>query len=316
MPAKRTLRLGSRGSRLARRQTDLVADRLRELGIDLAIDLIETTGDRQKVADFGALGAKGVFVKEIEAALLARRLDLAVHSLKDLPTALPDGLVLGAVLPRASPFDAWVPSRMASPDRSEAATTVATGSLRRAAQLRAVRPELRILPLRGNVPTRLRKIDEGAASATVLAVAGLERLDLADRIGRVYTAEEMTPAMGQGALAVEARRGEFGDLLSELEDPPTRLAVEAERAFLARVGGGCLVPVGVLAQPEAEAWRLTGMIASPDGGSLVRLSRRVPGDSLRRAAEDMAEAVFDQADDAIRSAFPRAGRRGFPRAVP
>ena len=303
MTSSRTqLRIGTRSSRLARWQADHVCSRLRELGADPTIVFIQTTGDLDKRTDFGSMGAKGIFVLEIENALRENRIDLAVHSLKDLPTELPAGLVLGGVLERASPYDALVSRNGCHLRDLDQGATIATGSLRRASQVLAIRRDLKIVPLRGNVPTRIDKIRQGQADATLLAVAGLRRLGLHAEAAQEFSPEEITPAMGQGALAIESREGEHLDLLSRIEHPPTRQCVRAERLFIAKVGGGCKTPVGILVEPGgSKGWTMTAMLASADGASLLRESREIasPGD-LDAAAEELGARMLEKADDAIR----------------
>ena len=265
------LRIGTRGSDLARWQADRVASLLREQGVDAEIILIKTLGDLDQRTKFSELGGKGIFIKEIEQALLEGSIDLAVHSLKDVPTQLAPGLALACVPERVSPLDAWVSHTGAKLDELPAGARVATGSLRREAQLRALRPDLVYQPLRGNVPTRLGKVKAGEADATLLAEAGMRRLGLETSIVEVMDADRMTPPMGQGALGIETREGEAAGLWQQLEDPTARRAVEIERRFLARIGGGCSTPAGVLAEPaQGGGWRVVAMIASPDGRQLIR----------------------------------------------
>lgn len=295
------IRLGTRSSRLALWQAEHVAELLRAGGHAVELVHIETTGDLDQVHDFGSIGAKGIFVKEIEAALLDRRIDLAVHSLKDLPTDLPEGLVLGAALERASPLDALVSRDGLKFEKLPPGARIATGSLRRAAQALALRPDLEIVPLRGNVPTRVRKIREGAADATLMAAAGLTRLGMEGEIAQVFAPELVTPAMGQGSIAIESRAGEFADALARLNHAPTRTGIDAERVFISRIGGGCKTPVGVLARAEEHAgWSITAMVASSDGKSLLR--ERCVADSaagLLRAAMELADSFLASADTAI-----------------
>lgn len=297
----RKIRIGTRGSRLALWQADHVAAKLRALGCEAAIEVIQTLGDRDRVRDFGSLGAKGIFVKEIEEALLAGRIDWAVHSCKDLPTALPEGLALGAVLERADARDALVSEGGLRLDELPAGATVATGSLRRAAQALHERPDLKIVPIRGNVPTRIEKIRAGEAAATLLAAAGLDRLGLEGEIAERFDVDRMTPAMGQGAVAIECRAGEFADLLAAIQHEPSRAAIEAERRFIARVGGGCRTPGGAHARIDAEGRAsFFAMLASADGRSLLR--ERIEVDraaDLVEAAEALARKMLDAADEAI-----------------
>ena len=255
------VRLGSRGSRLALVQAELVADPLAErTGADVAIVPITTTGDRDRKRPFGEIGARGVFVKEIEEALLAGRIDAAVHSAKDMTSTAADGLAVGAYLPRDDPRDA-----LCGAEALRAGMRVGTASARRRAQLLALEPSLSVEPLRGNVDTRLRKRDERGLDAIVLAAAGLDRLGLAHEIGRRFDPEELVPEAGQGALALQVRTGEE-HLVAALDDEKTRERVEAERALVARIGAGCLAPVAAYHDGEA----ITGVLAAEDGSWLER----------------------------------------------
>ncbi len=293
----RTLRLGTRGSQLARWQAEWVTAELERHGHTVELIEIATQGDIDRTRSIEAIGTQGVFTKAIQQALLAGEVDLAVHSLKDLPTISVEGLVLAAVPPRESPADALVVGRRATSDERRAAsderrpdelknpgvpldshpigslsflpqrTRVGTGSLRRQAQLRHARPDLRVSEVRGNVETRLRKLDEGQFAALVLAEAGLRRLGLANRITHLLPFSVMLPAVGQGALGIECRRDDHETLtaLGQLNDPATHAAVLAERALLAHLRGGCMAPVGALAAVEGRALKLQAVVLSADG---------------------------------------------------
>jgi hydroxymethylbilane synthase len=260
------LRLGSRGSRLALRQAELAAEALRRHApeLDIALVPITTTGDRDRRRPFGEIGSRGVFVKELEEALLEGRVDVAVHSAKDMTSTLTDGLAVGAYFPRGDPRDA-----LCGTVRLLAGMRVGTASARRRAQLLALEPTLSIEPLRGNVDTRLRKRGERGLDAIVLAAAGLERLGLAKEIGYRFDPDELVPEAGQGAIALQVRAGE-AELVVREDDPETRRRVEAERACIARIGAGCLAPVGAYHDGDA----LTALIAADDGSWLER--RRGP----------------------------------------
>ncbi|HBY60969.1 MAG TPA: hydroxymethylbilane synthase, partial [Solibacterales bacterium] len=241
------LTIGSRGSALALWQANWIKGRLESMGEECRIQVIKTTGDKIQNVPLAQAGTKGLFTKEIEEALLAGSIDLAVHSLKDLPTVLPDGLTLAAVPEREDPRDALVGRPLAA---LTAGARVGTSSLRRAAQVRALRPDLAVESIRGNVDTRLRKLDEGQFDAILLAAAGLRRLGWADRIAQTFDPHEMCPAAGQGALAIETR-GDGGpghQVCARLNHQPTQQAVLAERAVLAAMGGGCQVPIGAHAR--------------------------------------------------------------------
>ena len=253
------LTIGSRGSKLALWQAEHVKALLGAKGVETRIEIIKTVGDRVQDVPISLLGAKGVFTKEIEDALLAGEIDLAVHSLKDLMTTLPEGLVLAATPEREDPHDALAGCTLA--DLKEGAR-VGTSSSRRAAQLRLLRPDLLILEIRGNVDTRLRKLDEGQYDAVVLAAAGLRRLGLGERIAYQFDTSEMTPAPGQGALAIETRANGAGyDAARLLHDEEVFTAVTAERAVLEALGGGCQVPIGAYAEIFASTIHLRAMIA-------------------------------------------------------
>jgi hydroxymethylbilane synthase len=264
--------IGSRGSQLALWQAHWIAARLAEGGHETRLDIIRTTGDKITDVPLAKVGTKGLFTKEIEEALLDGRIDLAIHSLKDLPTEIPAGLTIAAVPEREDPRDAMVGARLSE---LPAGAKVGTSSLRRAAQLRMVRPDLAIESLRGNLDTRVRKLDEGQYRAIVLAAAGLTRLGWAHRIAEILSPEVMCPAVGQGALAVETRQeGEARDICAALDHAATRAAVTAERAMLAALGGGCQVPIGAHAVIEGDSLGLVGAVIAPDGDRMVRKSDR------------------------------------------
>jgi hydroxymethylbilane synthase len=256
------IRVGSRGSRLALLQAELASAPLRRRGVEIALVPITTVGDRDRTKPFGELGARGVFVKELEEALLDGRIDVAVHSAKDMTSVAVDGLAVGAYLPRDDPRDALCGAGELRPGMR-----VGTASVRRRAQLLALEPTLSVEPLRGNVDTRLRKRRERGLDAVVLAACGLDRLGLSAEIGRRLEPDEMLPEAGQGALALQVRIGEEG-LAAAADDGETRRRVEAERACVARIGGGCLAPVA--AHHDGE--RLTALVADEDGRWLERRS--------------------------------------------
>jgi hydroxymethylbilane synthase len=271
------LRVGSRGSRLALTQASLAADRLRAPGRELALVPITTAGDRDRRRPFGEIGERGVVVKGLEEALLEGRIDAAVHSAKDMTSTDTAGLAVGAYLPREDPRDALC-------GRSELrqGMRVGTASVRRRAQLLALEPELSIEPLRGNIDTRLRKRAERGLDAVVLAACGLDRLGLADEIGRRFEPDEVLPEAGQGALAIQVRAGEE-ELVAAADDPETRRRVEAERACVSAVGGGCLAPVAA----HHDGSTLVALVADEDGRWLERRSGDDPvalGEELARLA--------------------------------
>jgi hydroxymethylbilane synthase len=294
--------IASRGSQLALWQARWVEAQLAARGHECRIEIIKTTGDKITDVPLAKVGTKGLFTKEIEEALLAGAADLAVHSLKDLPTELPAGLTLAAVPPREDPRDALVGKRLSE---LPSGAKVGTSSLRRSAQLRKLRPDLVIESVRGNVDTRLRKLDEGRYDAILLASAGLKRLGWGERIAEMLAPEVMCPAVGQGALAIETRESGAGfDACRPLDDAATRAAVTAERGVLAALGGGCQVPIGAHATVDGDAVRVIAIVAAPDGSELVSaatqgpavdaeaLGRALGAELLGRGARAILEAVY------------------------
>lgn len=297
--------IGSRGSQLALWQAKWIAARLAERGHETRIEIIKTTGDKITDVPLAKVGTKGLFTKEIEEALLDGRIDLAIHSLKDLPTEVPAELSLAAVPEREDPRDAMVGSRLSD---LPPGAKVGTSSLRRAAQLRVARPDLVIESVRGNLDTRVRKLDEGQYRAIVLATAGLTRLGWAHRIAEILSPDVMCPAVGQGALAVETRaEGEARAICAALDHAATRTAVTAERAVLAALGGGCQVPIGAHAVVDGGAVRLAGVVIAPDGSRAVRkngqgavadageIGKRVGQALLEDGAREILEQVYGTA---------------------
>jgi hydroxymethylbilane synthase len=294
------LRIGTRGSRLARTQTDLVCRALAaahpELRAPDALEVvtIRTTGDRVTDRPLAELGGKGLFCKELEAALLERRIDLAVHSVKDLPTWLPAGLVLGAVLERADPRDVLLARPPAPIAALPEAAVIGTASVRRTAQLLAKRPDLRVVSFRGNVETRLRKLAAGEVDATLLALAGLRRLGI-DHAGVVLAPEEMLPAVGQGAIGIECRGDDEASLalLAAIDHAASSACVRAERALLAALDGSCHTPIAGYAHMCDEGLHLRALIARPDGSACLRTGRTgTPADAEtlgRDAGEELRQ---------------------------
>lgn len=271
---KAKLTIGTRQSLLALWQSNHIAALLRKEypECEVVLKKIVTKGDRILDVPLAQIGGKGLFTKEIEEDLLDGTIDLAVHSLKDMPTVLPEGLCLTAITERANVGDAFVSNKYGSFEELPLGAVVGTSSLRRKAQLLAKRPDLEIRDLRGNVDTRLRKLDEGLYDAIILAAAGLERLGHGDRISNLIPADVCLPAVGQGALAIEARTEdkEVRDMLSFLNDLTTKQATDAERAFLGLLEGGCQVPIGVHADVEGENIRIEAIIAALDGSTILR----------------------------------------------
>jgi len=270
------LRVGSRGSRLALTQAERAVSSLRAPGIELVLVPITTAGDRDRSRPFGEIGSRGVFVKELEEALLERRIDIAVHSAKDLTAADPEGLAIGAYLRREDPRDALCGSAELRPGMR-----IGTASVRRKAQLLALEPSLSIEPLRGNIDTRLRKRDERGLDAIVLAACGLDRLGLGGEIGHRFEPERILPEAGQGALALQVRDGDE-HLVAAADDHETRDRVEAERAVVAAVGGGCLAPVAA----HHDGAGLTALVAAEDGSWIERRT----GDDPAALGAELADA--------------------------
>jgi hydroxymethylbilane synthase len=265
-------RIGSRGSQLALWQANHISEQLQQQGHTISIEVIKTTGDKIADVTLAKVGTKGMFTKEIEEALAEGRVDLAVHSLKDLPTELPAGFVLAAVPKREDARDAFVSVKYSRIEELPEGARVGTSSLRRQAQLQALGRSLELVPLRGNVDTRLRKLQAGEFDAIILAAAGLTRLGLSDAIREYISPDRMCPAAGQGALAIETRADDVETLetVKFLDDRATRAAVQCERACLNTLGGGCQVPIGAYAVPVPEGLLLHAVVVSPDGQQIVR----------------------------------------------
>lgn len=290
------IRIGSRGSALALWQSRHVKARLEALGHEVEIRTITTTGDRVQDRRLEAVGGKGAFLKEIEEAMLVGEVDLAVHSLKDVPTALPEGLRLCATLERADPRDALLSAGSVPLRGLPQGARVGTTSLRRRCQLKALRPDLAVEDLRGNVDTRIRRLREGGYDAVVLALAGLVRLERASEVAEILEPEVVLPAPGQGAIVLECRDGDAGtaSAVASLGHPPTAAAVTAERAFLAVLGGGCNVTLGAHASAGPGGIRLLGLVGDAEGRTVIRgegqgrdpepLGRSVAEDLLARGA--------------------------------
>lgn len=290
-----TIRLGSRGSPLALWQTRWVAQALQQQhpGLRTEVVVIRTAGDRNRRDPLSQLGGKGLFVKELEAALAHRQIDLAVHSMKDMPTALPPGLHFGAIPERAEVRDAFVGRDGRRLAEATAAWRIGTGSLRRQAQLLERHAGLQLCDIRGNVDTRLRKLHAGEADGLVLAAVGLMRLGLQAEITELLPVEVMLPAVGQGALALESRAGDDIDaLLAPLHHVATAQAVTAERAFLAHLSGGCMVPIAALGQREGERLHLRGLVSSPQGDQVLRREVRGPASDAEVLGRQLAEQML------------------------
>jgi hydroxymethylbilane synthase len=292
------IRIGTRRSALARTQAEWVRARLRAAcpGVDARLVLIETQGDRLLGAPLAKFGGKGLFVKELEEGLLEGRVDIAVHSLKDVPVELPEGLHLAAICEREDPRDALVARRDARLAELPPGARVGTSSLRRQALLKTIRPDLQVVPIRGNVQTRLGRLDEGGVDAIVLALAGLRRLGLEAWATEVFDPGLFVPAIGQGALAIESRADDAGTnaRAAKIDHGLSARAAAAERAFLARLGGGCQVPLGAYATLEDGELLLRAFLGSPDGARVIRGERRGGRADGEQIGRDLAEVFLAQ----------------------
>jgi hydroxymethylbilane synthase len=300
------LRIGSRGSQLALWQANHISALLRERGHEVELEIIKTTGDKITDVALAKVGTKGMFTKEIEEALAEGRIDLAVHSLKDLPTELSQGFEIAAVTTRENPRDVFCSRNYESIEDLPRGALVGTSSLRRQAQLKAVRPDLEIRPLRGNVDTRLRKLEAGEYDAIILAAAGLNRLGKTQLVRQVIPFEVMCPAAGQGALGIEIRAGDSvtRQHLAFLDDAEAHATTTCERALLKKLGGGCQVPIGALAEVREGRLHLQAIVAEPDGSKILResldgtdpvqLGESVGEVLLQRGGEAILEAVYGQ----------------------
>lgn len=296
-----TIRIGSRGSQLARWQAQHLRQRLEALGVLAEIEIIHTSGDKILDVPLAAMGGKGLFTKEIEDALYEHRVDVAIHSLKDVPAVLPSGLVLTTFLEREDPRDVLVARAPASIATLPRQARVGTSSLRRQAQLLRLRPDLTVVTLRGNVDTRLRKLSEGQYDAIILAAAGLRRLERTEGVQEWIPIDEMCPAVGQGALALECREqdAELRQLLRPLHHQPTAAAVEAERALLRKLEAGCQAPIAAHATGQPGQLAMRALVAMPDGTHVIQAGgRQHPDESaeqlgLRIAAEMLAAGAAE-----------------------
>jgi hydroxymethylbilane synthase len=287
------LRIGSRGSQLALWQANHVAGLLRQQGHSVEIEIIKTTGDKIQDVALAKVGTKGMFTKEIEEALTDGRVDLAVHSLKDVPTELEPRFTVAAIMKREDPRDAFISVKYTRLEELPRFAKVGTSSLRRQCQLKGLRPDLEVIPLRGNVDTRLRKLESGEYDAIILASAGVKRLGLEQHVRSRIEPEIMCPAAGQGALAIETRSDDSQLLkhLGFLDDAGTRSAVECERALLGSLGGGCQVPIGAFAQTSDGILHLKAMVGRPDGSEILRESEQGsdPAELGRATAQKLLE---------------------------
>jgi hydroxymethylbilane synthase len=293
------LRIGSRGSQLAFWQAYHISALLRERGHEVELEIIKTTGDKITDVALAQVGTKGMFTKEIEEALAGGRIDLAVHSLKDLPTELSPGFEIAAITTRENPRDVFCSRKYQNIEDLPRRARVGTSSLRRQAQLKAVRPDLDIYPLRGNVDTRLRKLEAGEYDAIILAAAGLNRLGKTELVRQVISPQIMCPAAGQGALGIEIRAGDAitRQQLLFLEDAAARATTTCERALLNKLGGGCQVPIGAFAEVRDGRLHLEAIVADPDGSKVLRESR--DGTNPVQLGESVGETLLQRGGDAI-----------------
>jgi len=296
------LRIGTRGSRLALAQSEWIRERVEERAPDIRVELvrIKTKGDKILDSPLSEIGGKGLFVKEIEDALLRKDVDVAVHSVKDVPTELPDGLKLAVFPKREDPRDAFISVNYETLKDLPEGSSVGTSSLRRSSQLLHMRPDLHIEPLRGNVDTRLRKLESGDFQAIILATAGLKRLGLSSRINQIIPYDELLPAIGQGALGLEIRKDDkIRELLRFMNHKPTEMAVRAERAFLRELEGGCQVPVAAYGRLSGESLILKGMVAELDGSRIIKNEVRGQKDNPEDMGFSLARRLLSSGADEI-----------------
>jgi len=292
----REFAIGTRGSKLAVIQAEELLDKLRQVlpGLEAGLVKITTRGDRYSTAALDDSAGEGIFVKELEKALLDKQIDLAVHSLKDLPTEIPEGLMLAAVTARLDPRDVLVSMRGRLHDLA-AGAKIGTGSPRRAVQLLALRPDLRVCRIRGNIDTRLRKVFDGEFDGVIVAAAAMIRMDWEERITEYLPVEHFTPAVGQGALGIETRSEdkEVWDLLSKINDQTTWQAIAAERIFLQALGGGCRAPIAALGIVSADTLKLTGMVASVDGAHIMRAAEQGKASAAEQVGKRLARKMVE-----------------------
>ena len=304
---ERHIRIGTRGSALALAQANEVQGRLAAAHggrLTSEIIVIKTSGDRIQDRSLAAVGGKGLFTKELEEALLAREIDLAVHSMKDMPAVLPKGLAIPCLLPREDVRDAFLSTVAGSLAELPSGSVVGTASIRREAFVRRLRPDLKVVLFRGNVDTRLRKLAAGEAHATLLAAAGLRRLGLGDRITQLMSVDEMLPAPAQGAIGIETRSSDrvMRELLASIHDEATGVAIEAERAFLGELDGSCRTPIAALAEMHDGGLTLRGAILTPDGARIFETRRQgAASDAARLGIEAAQELLRRGGGDAFRN---------------
>ena len=299
----RKIRIGSRGSPLALWQANWIKDQLESRNPDIPVEIviIKTSGDKIQDVPLAKIGGKGLFVKELEEALLRKDVDFAVHSMKDMPIKFPFALCIASVTKRENPFDALISRNNIKLNDLPKGAKIGTGSLRRASQLLHYRPDLNLIPLRGNVETRIKKLETEGLDAIILATAGLIRLGWGDKISEIISPEILLPAMGQGAVGIEARKHDVDNqiLLADMDDENTHLALDAERAVVTQLEGGCNVPIGAFAIIEGNEMTLRGLVASLDGKTLYK--KELKGDKVNAVAlgNEMGNALLDMGGDKI-----------------
>jgi|TARA_B100000809_G_scaffold59724_1_gene56254 hydroxymethylbilane synthase len=299
----RKIKIGSRGSPLALWQANWIKDQLESRNPDIPVEIviIKTSGDKIQDVPLAKIGGKGLFVKELEEALLRKDVDFAVHSMKDMPIKFPFALCIASVTKRENPFDALISRNNIKLNDLPKGAKIGTGSLRRASQLLHYRPDLNLIPLRGNVETRIKKLETEGLDAIILATAGLIRLGWGDKISEIISPEILLPAMGQGAVGIEARKHDVDNqiLLADMDDENTHLALDAERAVVTQLEGGCNVPIGAFATIEGNEMTLRGLVASLDGKTLYK--KELKGDKVNAVAlgNEMGNALLDMGGDKI-----------------
>jgi hydroxymethylbilane synthase len=299
----RIIKIGSRGSPLALWQANWIKDQLESQHPDIAVEIviIKTSGDKIQDVPLAKIGGKGLFVKEIEEALLKNEVDFAVHSMKDMPIKFPYSLCIASVTKRENPFDALISKNDIKLDDLPKGAKVGTGSLRRIAQLLHYRPDLKLVPLRGNLDTRIRKLETEGLDAIILAAAGLIRMGWKEKISEIISPEVLLPAMGQGAVGIEARKSDVDNqiLLADLDDENTHLALDAERAIVTRLEGGCNVPIGAFATIEGDEITIRGLVASLDGKTVYQ--KEIKGSKINAIilGKELGDALIDMGGDKI-----------------
>ncbi len=303
MKGPRTIKIGSRGSPLALWQANWIKDQLGSLHPEVSVEItvIKTSGDNIQDVPLAKIGGKGLFVKEIEEAMLRKEVDFAVHSMKDMPIKFPFSLCIAAVTKRENPFDALISKDNIKLNDLPKGARIGTGSLRRISQLLYHRPDLNLVPLRGNLETRIKKLQTEGLDAIILAVAGLVRMGWDDKITEIISPEILLPAMGQGAVGIEARKHDIDNqiLLADMDDEDTHLALDAERAVVAQLEGGCNVPIGAFATIEGETMKLSGRVASLDGKTLYKTGLQGHKLDAKSMGRELGSTLLDMGGDKI-----------------